>query len=127
MTLNAILAALRHPKAKAAYMHDVSDIIPSAKFLRDGSERIAYTVGRYVVKKQNDRPKPPVKQLARVGVHPPTQWLVNGWVVQPRYRRLPVRGESVSALERSWDEAGLDLGNHNVGKDRWGRYVAFDW
>jgi hypothetical protein len=122
MTLNAILAALKHPKARAAYVHNVQDVLPSAKYLRDGSERVAYQVGRWVVKKQNHRPRPPVKALRAVGVHPPTQWLVNGWQVQPRYRRL-----RYTVCKQEWAAADLDLGGHNIGKDRYGRYVAFDW
>ena len=124
MTLNAILAALKHPKARAGYVYNVQEVLPSARMLRYGSERTAYMVGRYVVKKQNGRSRPPVKALKAIGVQPPTQWLVNGWQVQPRYRRLSrIRQKT----EQEWDVVDFDLGSHNVGKDRYGRYVAFDW
>jgi len=92
------------------------------RYLAAGCEGKAFTWGAYVVKEAKTRPFP-VEECRQLGIRPPQQWFVNGWVVQPRYRRVRLSEARVNELCGAY----ADLGPHNVGANERGQLVAFDW
>lgn len=131
--LDHIKRTLRRPCFKAPVSTKdrkrvVLEAFPDARCIGQGIDRAAYRVGDFVIKgTSNWSPtKPPVEDFRRRGVSPPRQWVVNGWVVQPYYPRVP---DSVyDALPAGLNCGGLDLHEGNLGFDAITKQViAFDW
>lgn len=94
------------------------------RYLNGGCETSAYRWGAYVVKRYTKSANPfPVQEAKEANVYPPQEWFVNGWVIQPFYRRFRWSG----AMHRRFGTWAADFGSHNIGKDNRGRLVAFDW
>jgi hypothetical protein len=127
-----------------------------AELIGDGAQRKAFLFGDYVIKRRcpawmhdrrkdadgplNDDAKPcarralfrvPVKALRRIGVMPPTQWVVGEWVIQYYYRELTkseqAEWEWLMSRGPRWQNIKLDVYG-NIGIDlRTGAVTAFDW
>lgn len=115
--LFTILAHLRN--------HNTITGLPGIRFIGSGCYRSAYAIGDYVVKKHNRacsqyRNRYP---LPKGVYYPHKEWKVGKWVVQPKYKRMS---------DRQWDKlfnnrCYRDLHPGNLGYDKRGRVVAFDW
>lgn len=106
--------------------------LPGAKLIGGGVSCDAYKVGRYVVKENQHhgcqtRHRTPTQQLRRWGCRAPKQWCVKGWIIQPFYRRLTRKQGEFFSDRFGWFDSRLDLHSNNIGFDKKGRLVAFDW
>lgn len=127
MTLSQLKQALRDGKTP--------DDLPSVK-LGSGSFRTAYKVGPFVVKRKSDsdyyntlaarrehygeRERQAMREL-KMRFAPTVE--VDGWQVQMAYRPFYERPADAPMFY----PIGEDIFQNNVGIDKRGRYVAFDW
>lgn len=124
-------------------------MIPSAMRLGSGCFRTGYRIGQWVVKHDPDTvgcfhlTRSEAIRLSRLkavqAVWPkdlgfaPTRYIqVKGdrYVIQPYLRRLTdVQSRRVWDARRVIEQMGvpLDIDDHNTGRDRHGRLLAFDW
>lgn len=96
--------------------------------LGNGAYRTAFAVGPFVVKET----QPVVMDTKRslqayadamkaLGLRLAPTVKVGSWDIQLRYFPLP-KNENLG-----WRRVGVDIHGGNVGRDRRGRFVAFDW
>lgn len=131
MTLNQIRRFLRkggHPET-----------IKGRQCLGSGSFRTAWRIGNFVVKRRTwFHQMTPAKRrkLAKEGILVAKTWRVGRWEIQPYYRHMSEKAfwagpqnEDGLAIRghRWWNLKGLDLQSFNMGYDKQGRFVVFDW
>lgn len=118
--------------------------LPGSRLIDEGCYRKAYRIGDYVVKRHVARIRrmkdhvPSVRVLAKLGLHPPEQWRVKDWIIQPYYPAVPCEDQMRFERYHFRDEflwrpspfarrVRLDLHYGNIGLDAQGRQVLFDW